>query len=221
MTESEWLLSTDPAAMLRVLGEHAGPRKLRLFACACCRLLWHELIDDRSRAAVEAAERYADGLLEEDERETLFQEASRASREVLTPPGTSDTTLQLRRPRDPGRLFRAAISAAFAVGSGVDDLDNHLRAGAAHPLEAPTRARLVRCIFRGPFPPSKREKPPAHLVQWAHGIYDERAFDEMPFLADALDEAGCTDPALLEHMRGPGPHVRGCWAIDLLRSYNL
>ena len=54
----------------------------------------------------------------------------------------------------------------------------------------------------------------------AAGIYEERAFDRLPILADALEDAGCTDPALLTHCRGPGPHVRGCWAVDLLRPTN-
>jgi hypothetical protein len=34
--------------------------------------------------------------------------------------------------------------------------------------------------------------------------------------ADALEDAGCTDPELLGHLRGPGPQVRGCWAVDLV-----
>jgi hypothetical protein len=47
-------------------------------------------------------------------------------------------------------------------------------------------------------------------------VYDERCFDYLPILADALEDAGCTDPALLAHCRTPGKHVRGCWAADLL-----
>jgi hypothetical protein len=156
-------------------------------------------------------------LLSSEECEPFFREASRASREVLNSRRASDTTLHFRRPRDPTRVFRTAVCAAFAVGSGVDEFQNHIRAGAGQPLDAPARARLLRCIIRGPFPPSKCE-PPAHLVQWAHGIYDERAFDEMPFFADALDEAGCAEQALLDHLRAGGPHFRGCWAIDRLTA---
>jgi hypothetical protein len=50
----------------------------------------------------------------------------------------------------------------------------------------------------------------------AQGIYDERAFERLPILADALEDAGCTDAAILVHCRGPGPHVRGCWVVDLI-----
>jgi hypothetical protein len=50
----------------------------------------------------------------------------------------------------------------------------------------------------------------------AAGIYADQAFDRLPILADALEEAGCPDADLLGHLRGPGPHVRGCWALDLI-----
>jgi hypothetical protein len=50
----------------------------------------------------------------------------------------------------------------------------------------------------------------------ARSIYDDRYFERLPLLADALEDAGCTDAALLTHLRSPGPHVRGCWALDLV-----
>jgi hypothetical protein len=50
----------------------------------------------------------------------------------------------------------------------------------------------------------------------AHAVYADYAFDRMPILADALEEAGCTDPAILDHCRAPGLHARGCWLLDLI-----
>jgi hypothetical protein len=50
----------------------------------------------------------------------------------------------------------------------------------------------------------------------AQNIYQDRTFENLPLLADALEDAGCTDAAILSHCRKPGVHVRGCWAVDLL-----
>ena len=50
----------------------------------------------------------------------------------------------------------------------------------------------------------------------ASALYEDRAFDRLSLLADALEDAGCADAALLGHCRGGGEHVRGCWVIDLL-----
>jgi hypothetical protein len=54
------------------------------------------------------------------------------------------------------------------------------------------------------------------VVKLAQGIYDERDFDRLPVLADALEEAGCDNTDILNHCRQPGEHVRGCWVVDLI-----
>jgi hypothetical protein len=46
--------------------------------------------------------------------------------------------------------------------------------------------------------------------------HDNRSFDRPPLLADALKDAACTNAELLRHLRRPGPHFRGCWALDLV-----
>ncbi len=77
---------------------------------------------------------------------------------------------------------------------------------------------LILCTLGNPFRPVTLE--PAWLTSTvrslAEGIYAERAFDRMPILADALEEAGCDNADLLAHCRGDGPHVRGCWVVDLV-----
>jgi hypothetical protein len=54
------------------------------------------------------------------------------------------------------------------------------------------------------------------VIDLAQSVYDERAFERLPILADALQNAGCENEQLLTHCRQPGPHVRGCWALDLV-----
>jgi hypothetical protein len=84
--------------------------------------------------------------------------------------------------------------------------------------ETARQAGLVRCIFGNPFDPATADPVwfTSTAVALAQGIYGDRAFDRMPILADALQDAGCEDEAVLDHCRGPGPHVRGCWVVDLL-----
>ena len=93
-----------------------------------------------------------------------------------------------------------------------------------HPDQEPSKevaVSILRCIFGNPFKPVTA--PPSWLA-WNGGtvlnmakvIYAERRFNDLPILADALEEAGCTDEAVLEHCRSGGEHVRGCWVVDLL-----
>lgn len=58
------------------------------------------------------------------------------------------------------------------------------------------------------------------VAELAQTVYDQRAFKRLPVLADTLEEAGCSDKEILGHLRGPEPHVRGCWVIDLLLNKN-
>jgi hypothetical protein len=83
------------------------------------------------------------------------------------------------------------------------------------------KCHLLREIVGNPFRPFALD--PAWL-RWSEGlvarlgqsIYEDRGFERLPILADALEDAGCTDAAILDHLRGPGPHARGCWALDAL-----
>jgi hypothetical protein len=80
-----------------------------------------------------------------------------------------------------------------------------------------TQAELLRCVVGTPFRPLCVDSPLTRTVAaLAQGIYDERSFDRLPVLADALEEAGCTNADILNHCRSDGPHVRGCWVVDLL-----
>jgi hypothetical protein len=81
---------------------------------------------------------------------------------------------------------------------------------------------MLRCISRGPFHPPRPLDPA--VLAWndrtvqllARSLYEERAFDRLPLLADALLDGGCADEGLLAHCRSGGEHVCGCWAVDLV-----
>ncbi|MBN9519490.1 hypothetical protein J0H58_13365 [bacterium] len=77
---------------------------------------------------------------------------------------------------------------------------------------------LVRDIFGNPFQPVTFEPSwrTTAVDGLATGIYEEKAFDRLPVLADALEDAGCSDGDILDHCRSQGEHVRGCWVVDLI-----
>jgi hypothetical protein len=217
MTEAEWLACTDPGPILEYLRGRASDRKLRLFAAACCRRIWHFLTDARSREAVEVAARYADGRATEEERQTAADAAHQAVLAAGPPP-------------DFERAASAALNAAVgdpAVDAAAESPWIAALAVAGNPYtpdpaERAAQYHLFADIF-GPLPVRPVTIDPRWL-SWNHGtvpaiarrLYEERAFHDLPILADALEEAGCDQADLLGHLRGPGPHVRGCWAVDRL-----
>jgi len=185
MNEAEWLVSTDPQAMLACLPTESGPvptvnrppwpfkisdRKLRLFACACCRLA--------------------------------------------------------RGPDDPNahEVDKYEVEGHWpGVQTDVEWAERWATNG--HPANCnPVKAALLREICGNPFRPAEfmlvpfvgnyKQIETVHSI--AQGIYADRAFDDMPILADALEDAGCDNADILAHCRGPGPHVRGCWVVDLI-----
>jgi hypothetical protein len=223
MTEEEWLACTDLQKMLEFLRGRASARKLRLFACACCRSTWHLLTDERSRRAVEVAERYADGEATGEE-----MAAARAAAEVVALDPTGDDAWEAAEAvaRDAAWdaaeavAWKAAWAAARAAWDAAEDT------GAAAWDAA--SAALLRDIFGNPF---RRVRVESAWLAWQGGIvprlaqaaYEHRHLPEghldparLAVLADALEDAGCQDDELLGHLRGPGPHVRGCWVVDQL-----
>jgi hypothetical protein len=90
--------------------------------------------------------------------------------------------------------------------------------GTAATIGRSGQIEILNCIFG--IPPRRRPPEPGWLtstvVELARGIYADRAFDRLPILADALQDAGCENADVLDHCRGPGPHARGCWVVDLV-----
>jgi hypothetical protein len=248
MTEAEWLASADPAAMLRFLTESSfGPaglmredeevrqrrsltpsaRKLRLFACACCRAVWHLLNDERSRKAVEVAERFADGGATRRD----LDEARRQARVdagyhscpwwpfyAANPDALEGLRDILAAPTDDEGTMHASFAALLREIVG-----NPWRAAEAcrgYQLKdwiTPTVLSLARAAYEER--PGRKEDVNlgGGRVAWGQ-IIDDGTLDpaRLAVLSDALEEAGCDDETVLGHLRSPGPHVRGCHVLDLI-----
>lgn len=272
MTEQEWLSSNDPTSML----EHAmtgrkcdnslycpSERKLRLFACACCRQVWHLLTDPRSRKLIEVAEKYAEGEISNQELEAAWTEA------CMNPDNTNYTSLvHWIAPMYTNRLQMSIVEL-------LDDLRI-----VAEVNYQPIQAHLLREIVGNPFQPLPLLRGYEHSIckvcgaepnldeygEIQHGrgcyissedgggikyapkirtpwltplvlelatvVYQERqpigTLDPVTLqvLADALEEAGCTDHHILNHLRSIRPafaldgmhllHARGCHVLDII-----
>jgi hypothetical protein len=161
------------------------------------------MTDPRSLFAVETAERFADGLASADELRQPKANAERACR------AGDDREARVRR-------------AAYAVADSPWAVNHQLLYPKNRLGDRKQQASLLNDIFGNPFRSLPAIDPT--VLAWndgtvrklAQGIYDERAFDRLTVLADALEEAGCSDPDILRHCRQPGEHVRGCWVLDLL-----
>lgn len=216
MIEQQWLAKTRNAQhMVHTLGElryprtKVGRRKLRLFACGCCRMVWHMLSDERLRAAVEVAEQFADGQVE---KATLDRTYERLQREI----NFADYERVLDR-HAVSMAFESCHEAAYVAAYSVTTLSPNPLVPSATPNDDRVLCDLLRCVFGNPFqkPAFPKTWRTETVVALATGVYQKRAFDRLPILADALEEAGCNDRAMLTHLRDPGPHCRGCWVLDL------
>jgi hypothetical protein len=217
MTEADWLTSTDPRPMLDFLDDRARPRKLRLFACAWAYDFWKAMPDERCREAVVVAERYADGRATGAELLAAYQAATDAWREnpfvlagrhgmgVQSRKGTRAARRAAeaaRQAADPAWRVSAAARAVWGQKAAIRyALSNYLRDLFGNPFR--------RVVFR----PSWTTPTVTAL---ARGAYESGDFTVLPILADALQDAGCDEPEVLDHCRGCERHVRGCWVVDLV-----
>jgi hypothetical protein len=234
MTEEEWLDCTDPGAMLDFLAGNVSYRKLRLFACACCRRIWGLLEKYCGQFAIELLE------LEENQLAYLGQldpalapvgravevtrsQATRAALESVLSAGVLrvgyldfPAVSIFDRLRRAASLIDAAESCADSAATAAE------AAGmASRDAERAEQARLLREVIGNPFYTPQLDPSWIRWNDWTvrrlvREIDFEESYEEMPVLGDALEDAGCTEPDLLEHCRQTAPHFRGCWVLDLV-----
>jgi hypothetical protein len=214
MTDAEAWEQAPFLKKLRFLMDRSSDRKRRLYVCACCRRLW-PLLSERGRRAIELGEQAADGLASLKEVRVMEFAPDDAS--------PADATAALA-------VFALTAYPAGRVSEDVEQIlagtvaDADVDAPAfweAYRQEGTVTASQLDDLLGNPARPVALDRAwlardEAPVVRLARVIYDERAFDRLPILADALEEAGCTDAAILRHCREPGPHVRGCWVLDLI-----
>jgi hypothetical protein len=221
MTEAEWLTCRNSLAMLRSIGDRASDRKLRLFQVGCCRRMWSLVSDERWREAVLVAERYADKEAT-DKTRVAARNCLYDFHNPIRPHTTALHAVEVANRRTmERRTFLYYGGSAHVVAEAAATADpsrrDHVYA-VAYTSEYDAAAHLVRDIFVNPFQPVlfSPEWRTDTAMSLARQMYESREFGAMPILADALQDAGCDEAAVLDHCRGPGPHVRGCWVVDLV-----
>lgn len=234
MTAKGWLKCADLRLMLHSLKGKTTERKLRLFACACCRRIWDRITDSCSRKAIQISELYADGNATIKELESAFMAADRvhsllASQwlsefmsgdrvsfslpsQAMSIESSADAARLAAHPEARGLADGTAIAAMIAVaGHGKDYFTHALK-------EEADQCILLRDIFGNPF--HSVSVDPSWLTPtvkaMARRIYGGRAFERLPELAQELEKVECDNRQMLDHCHGPGPHVRGCWVVDLV-----
>jgi len=206
--------------MLAYLRGKATDRQLRLLAAAFCRHVWELITDTRSRRAVEVAEGFADDTESKWQLRTANRESFVAFQEMRYAAGPNRVGMAHLFAAEAASLAAAQDRPALEIAAGAWALSSWALEPSNRDFQhEPLLANLCRDIF------SFRSvaADPAWLA-WNNGtvrnlaqaIYTDRAFDRLPILADALEDAGCTNADILAHCRGGGEHVRGCWVVDLI-----
>ncbi|MGF1580780.1 MAG: hypothetical protein ACFCD0_15570 [Gemmataceae bacterium] len=230
MTEDKWFACQNPDHLLDYVQDQISDRKLRLFVCACVRMVWDLLIDDRSRRAVDCGERLANGHLSYAQTRNVGLAARSAE--------LSFRDSNFRGSQGRMQAYHAARAAALTLVPNADlmrlgptfcELAQIEKLSQLEPPAAVRRrvrsaqSRLLRCLVGNPFRPMYVE--PRCLV-WNGGIIvkiaqridESRNYGHLPVLADALEEAGCSNEVILEHCREGTTHAKGCHVLDCILS---
>jgi hypothetical protein len=218
MSDTEWLASDSPMLMLQALQGRVSERKLRLFGVACCRRFWDQMWHERSRRMIELIERFADGRATAEEIERIEQEAEAADGDDRDRglAGSAAWVLTGEDARNAAEIIEQ-VTTGWAAELAADFGDPE---ETAEQEERAAHVALLHDIFGDTL------RPPAFdaaslasrdaVRRLASLIYEERLFEHMPLLGDALAAAGCADEEVLSHCRSDAEHARGCWVVDAI-----
>lgn len=226
-----WDTAADPAPLLRLAQARPAPAPaFLLFTAASCRLVEHLAPDPAWLPAIDQAERFAAGLLAElmwGSFPEWYHQAGYPARDVALafstlfpyPLGAVPNLVGAPVHAEAATGHVASALACEAAGPAPPDCTPdhpwHAAWQAGYTRALAALADLARCVFG---PPEPAAVHPDWLTRDVLGLAaacaDRRAFDTLPILADALEDAGCDCPELLAHCRTAGPHGHGCWALD-------
>jgi hypothetical protein len=231
MTESEWLACADLHSLLEYVSLTPSERKRRLSLVACAGRLPRTLICPEIEEAVGLVSRLAEGAGRSEDADILYiammDRASEFSPLALTDvaKAQAEVAAAIVGETIPWRVWMLAHVVGMAVGTPFDETGRKQvfvwtpELTEAIQKEQQAASEILRDIYgRLLFRPVSLDPSwlTSDVVALAEGIYAENAFDRMPILADALQDAGCDSPDILNHCRQPGKHVRGCWVVDML-----
>ncbi|MDY3554487.1 hypothetical protein R5W24_003611 [Gemmata sp. JC717] len=191
MTADAWDRCDAPRKLLEWVRRRGSDRRFRLFACAFWR--WAEANDGEPPPAAARALQFAESWAESGVPPDGYPAGFPGWHPLLARTGFDAASWSVRGSPACGRAW---------IGEA----------------EQAQQLALIREVFGNPF--RRLALAPAWqsetVLALARGIYADRAFDRLPILADALQDAGCADADALAHCRGPEPHVRGCWVVDMV-----
>lgn len=207
MTEAEWNVCNDPHVIIEYQRYVATERKMRLFVAAACR----KKLSAKDHVLLSLLEQLAEGTADSRKIASRRKPQNLSKGHFLTNRFATNYSSHALLSLNP---YQAAIEATWYTTSGGPPKSRC----STDSQPALHNCNLLRDIFGNPFCPISIEAAglTATVTQLAETIYQDRSFGSMPILADALENAGCTNADILNHCRQPGEHVRGCWVIDLL-----
>ena len=219
VTEAEWITSLNSRKMMSAVSGKGSDRLWRLFAVGCARRFEPLMRDQRSRLELGVAERYADGEATREELRVARDNVAAAAHQAGYDVWLDEVRANFGWDAEHEALHEANRAARAVLPCVAENLEREDAQGTGIP-EWMVLPDMLREVFGNPFQWTTADPLWLTRNDWAvanlaQTIYAKRDFDQMPILADALEDAGCCDEAILRHCRERDGHTLGCWVLDL------